>query len=49
MFESPADAVLSNCTIGADAPGAAFGKTTFVDFASARNKNDYTAVHAMIT
>ena len=35
-FESPADAGLSNCSIGAEAPAAAFGKTASADFASAR-------------
>jgi hypothetical protein len=35
-FESPADAGLSNCSIGAEAPVAAFGKTASADFASAR-------------
>ncbi len=39
-FESPADAGLSNCSIGAGAPAAAFGKTAFADFASARYKNE---------
>ena len=39
-FESSADAELSNCAIGADAPGAAFGKTTSADFASVRNKDE---------
>ena len=34
-FESPADAGLSNRSIGAEAPAAAFGKTAFADFASA--------------
>jgi hypothetical protein len=34
-IESPADAGLSNCSIGAEAPAAAFGKTAFADFASA--------------
>ena len=35
---SPAGAAknLSNCSIGAGAPAAAFGKTAFADFASAR-------------
>ncbi len=33
-FESPADADLSNCSIGAEAPAAAFGKTASADFAS---------------
>ena len=37
-FESDIDMSLSNSSIGADAPAAAFGKTTFVDFASARHK-----------
>jgi len=37
-FESPADAGLSNCSIGAEAPAAAFGKTASADFASARYK-----------
>ncbi len=37
-FESDIDMSLSNCSIGADAPAAAFGKTDFVDFASARYK-----------
>ena len=37
-FESPADAGLSNCSIGADAPAAAFGKTACADFASAGYK-----------
>ena len=37
-FESPADAGLSNRSIGAEAPAAAFGKTAFADFASARYK-----------
>ncbi len=32
-FESPADAELSNCSIGAEAPAAAFGKTASADFA----------------
>jgi hypothetical protein len=32
MFESPADAGLSNGSIGADAPAAAFGKTASADF-----------------
>ncbi len=39
-FESPADAVLSNRAIGAEAPGATFGKTAFADFASVRYKDD---------
>ena len=39
-FESPADAGLSNCSIGAEAPAAAFGKTASADFASARYKNE---------
>ena len=34
-FESPADAGLSNRSIGAEAPAAAFGKTAFADFAEA--------------
>jgi hypothetical protein len=34
-FESPADAGLSNRSIGAEAPAAAFGKTASADFASA--------------
>ena len=38
-FESPADAGLSNRSIGAEAPAAAFGKTAFADFASARYKS----------
>ena len=37
-FESPADAELSNCSIGAEAPAAAFGKTASADFASAGYK-----------
>ena len=37
-FESPADAGLSNCSIGAEAPAAAFGKTASADFASAGYK-----------
>ena len=37
-FESPADAGLSNFSIGAEAPAAAFGKTASADFASARYK-----------
>ena len=37
-FESPDDAGLSNCSIGAEAPAAAFGKTASADFASARYK-----------
>ena len=37
-FESPADAGLSNRSIGAEAPAAAFGKTASADFASARYK-----------
>ena len=37
-FESPADAGLSNCSIGAEAPAAAFGKTASACFASARYK-----------
>ncbi len=35
-FESDIDMSLSNCSIGADAPAATFGKTAFADFASAR-------------
>ncbi|MDY2945151.1 MAG: hypothetical protein SOU32_05795, partial [Lachnospiraceae bacterium] len=35
-FESPADAGLSNRSIGAEAPAAAFGKIAFANFASAR-------------
>ncbi len=35
-FERSADAARSNCSIGADAPAAAFGKTASADFASAR-------------
>ena len=31
-FESPADAGLSNRSIGAEAPAAAFGKTASADF-----------------
>jgi hypothetical protein len=38
-FESPADAGLSNRSIGAEAPAAAFGKTASADFASARYKH----------
>jgi hypothetical protein len=38
MFECPADAVLSNRSIGAEAPAAAFGKTASADFASAGYK-----------
>ena len=38
-FESPADAELSNCSIGAEAPAAAFGKTASADFASAGYKH----------
>ena len=37
-FESPADAGLSNRSIGAEAPAAAFGKTASADFASAGYK-----------
>ncbi len=37
-FESPADAGLSNRSIGAKAPAAAFGKTAYADFASAGYK-----------
>ena len=37
-FESPADAGLSNCSIVAEAPAAAFGKTASACFASARYK-----------
>ena len=37
-FESPADAGLSNRSIGAKAPAAAFGKTASADFASAGYK-----------
>ena len=39
-FESSADAELSNSSIGAPAPAAAFGKTACADFASARYKNE---------
>ncbi len=34
-FESPADAGLSNRSIGAEAPAAAFGKTASADFTTA--------------
>ena len=37
-FKSPADAVLLNCAIDAFASGAAFDKTAYADFASARGK-----------
>ena len=37
-FESDIDMSLSNCSIGADAPAAAFGKTACADFASAGHK-----------
>ena len=37
-FESDIEMSLSNSSIGADAPAAAFGKTAFADFASARYK-----------
>ena len=37
-FESDIDMSLSNSSIGAEAPAAAFGKTAFADFASARYK-----------
>ena len=40
QFESDIDMSLSNCSIGADAPAAAFGKTVFTDFASAGYKPD---------
>jgi hypothetical protein len=40
-FESPADAGLSNRSIGAEAPAAAFGKTASADFASAGYKIDF--------
>ncbi len=39
-FESDIDMPLSNSSISADAPAAAFGKTAFADFASARYKNE---------
>ena len=32
-FESDIDMSLSNCSIGAEAPAATFGKTAFTDFA----------------
>ena len=38
-FESDIDMSLSNSSIGADAPAAAFGKTACADFASVRYKN----------
>ncbi len=37
-FERDIDMSLSNGSISADAPTAAFGKTAFVDFASAKYK-----------
>ena len=39
-FESDIDMSLSNCSIGADAPAATFGKTVFTDFASGRYKSE---------
>ncbi len=39
-FESDIDMSLSNSSIGADAPAATFGKTTFADFASVRYKHE---------
>ena len=38
-FKSDIDMSLSNSSIGADEPAAAFGETAFADFASARYKN----------
>jgi hypothetical protein len=39
--ESDVDTSLSDSSIGADAPAAAFGKTAYADFASARGKSLY--------
>ena len=36
---------LSNSSIGADAPAAAFGKTAFADFASAGYNYDKNFIH----
>jgi len=47
-FESPADAGLSNRSIGAEAPAAAFGKTASADFASAGYKYDITPSEYLI-
>ncbi len=44
-FESDIDMSLSNSSIGADAPAAAFGKTAFADFASARYKSVKSGEH----
>ena len=38
QYRNSADAELSNCSIGAEAPAAAFGKTASADFASAGYK-----------
>ncbi|MDD5940285.1 MAG: hypothetical protein PUC46_05855 [Lachnospiraceae bacterium] len=39
--ESDVDTSLSDSSTGADAPAAAFGKTAYADFASARGKSLY--------
>ena len=43
-FESPADAELSNCSIGAEAPAAAFGKTASADFAEGKTMENKSIV-----
>ena len=45
QFESDIDMSLSNSSIGADAPAAAFGKTAFADFASGRYNNGKMEKH----